>query len=150
VERIVVGIDGSSQAEHALDWAIGEAERVGAEVDAVVVHPSPVQMYAVPMEAVIYTGVTREELDRSARDLLSRTIDRVRGTRAVDVHHVVAEGRPAAVLRDCAKGAHLLVVGTRGYGAIRGSLIGSVALKVLHDPPCPVVLVPMGEESEQE
>lgn len=148
MERIVVGIDGSSQSEHALDWAIGEAERMGATVDAVVVHPSPVQMYAVPMEAVIYTGVTREHLDQSARDLLARTVDRVRGQRAVEVEHIVAEGRPATVLRDTAKGAHLLVVGTRGYGAIRGSLIGSVALKVLNDPPCPVVLVPMPEAEE--
>lgn len=148
MERIVVGIDGSSQSEHALDWAIGEAERIGAEIDAVVVHPSPMQMYAVPMEAAVYTGISREDLDRSARDLLARTVDRVRGTRAVEVAHVVAEGRPASVLRDRAKGAHLLVVGTRGYGAIRGSLLGSVALKVVHDPPCPVVLVPMPEPED--
>lgn len=149
MDRIVVGVDGSPQAEHALDWAIAEAERLGATVDAVVVHPSPVQMYAVPMEAVIYTGVSREQLDQAGRDLLARTVDRVRGTREVDVEHIVAEGRPATVLRDCAKGAHLLVVGTRGYGAIRGSLIGSVALKVLHDPPCPVVLVPLAETVEE-
>lgn len=145
MDRIVVGIDGSPHAERALHWALDEAERRGAKVEAVSVHPAPMSMYAVPMEAVVYTGVTREKLDDASRGLLQRTVERALGGRDIEVDQIVAEGTPSGVLKDTAKGADLLVVGTHGRGAIRGSLMGSVTLKVIHDPPCPVVAVPLSE-----
>lgn len=146
--RIVVGVDGSGHAENALHWAITEAEQRGATVDAVAVHASPAWIYAMPMEAVVYTGISGDDLDKATRELLHATVERVLGARKVEVAEIVAEGSPGQVLKDCAKGADLLVIGTHGYGAVRGSLVGSVTLKVLHDPPCPVVAVPFHEPGD--
>jgi nucleotide-binding universal stress UspA family protein len=46
----------------------------------------------------------------------------------------------ADVARDI--GADVIVVGTRGHSAIRGLLLGSVAQRLLHIAPCPVLAVP--------
>jgi nucleotide-binding universal stress UspA family protein len=39
-------------------------------------------------------------------------------------------------------GAAAIVMGFRGMGAIKGTVLGSVSYSVLHDAPCPVTIVP--------
>jgi len=46
------------------------------------------------------------------------------------------------VLLDTAKGADLLVVGSRGRGGFTGLLLGSVSHEVALHAPCPVVIIP--------
>jgi nucleotide-binding universal stress UspA family protein len=59
----------------------------------------------------------------------------------VVVHLKVTEGHPAFVLTDAARGAALLVVGSRGHGAFAGMLLGSVSEYCAAHAPCPVVVV---------
>jgi nucleotide-binding universal stress UspA family protein len=58
---------------------------------------------------------------------------------------VVAAGRPAEHLIRQARTADLLVVGSRGRGAVRSTLLGSVALHCVAHAPCDVVVVPQGD-----
>jgi nucleotide-binding universal stress UspA family protein len=61
------------------------------------------------------------------------------------IHPVVRTGAPAAdaILRYAEEeGADLIVLGTRGFGAIRRALIGSVASTIARRAPCPILLVP--------
>ena len=39
-------------------------------------------------------------------------------------------------------GMRLIVMGSRGLNAVLGSVLGSVSMGVLHNPPCPVTIVP--------
>ncbi len=52
-------------------------------------------------------------------------------------------GRPAAALIAMAERDHarMIVVGHHGGGTVRGAIMGSVTFKVLHDAPCPVLVV---------
>jgi nucleotide-binding universal stress UspA family protein len=68
------------------------------------------------------------------------------GTGPVDVDVVVAAGSPAGVLVDASDGAALLVVGSRGRGPVRSTVLGSVALHCVTHARCPVVVVhPRGD-----
>lgn len=56
------------------------------------------------------------------------------------VQRLVAEGDPAWTITSWAEenDVDLIMLGTHGYGRIRGLLLGSIAAKVIHDAHCPV------------
>jgi nucleotide-binding universal stress UspA family protein len=60
---------------------------------------------------------------------------------AVDVRLVVSEGHAVTELLKRSEHADLLVVGSRGRGAMRSALLGSVALHCTTHARCPVVVV---------
>ena len=54
-------------------------------------------------------------------------------------------GNPAALIRqEAEKGADLLVLGSRGYGAVRRAMLGSVSAELLRSAPCSVLVTPRG------
>ena len=136
MERIVVGIDGSPAAHEALEWALDEARRRDATVEVVLAWYEPFVM------GYDYLG----ELDPSAfaaeaERIMDATIAAV-DTTGVTVEHKVIPGRPSQVLVEEAKGAALLVVGSRGRGGFSGLLLGSVSQQASHHSPCPIVIIP--------
>lgn len=80
-----------------------------------------------------------EEVSRSARDAVPEG--------SFETEFVTAEGAPAEVLSKVAdeRKADLVVVGSHGVSRVRAAL-GGVTSKLLHDAPCPVVVVPKGED----
>ncbi len=63
------------------------------------------------------------------------------------VNHVGPQ--PAHEVADVARevGVDLIVLGTRGRGAVVGLVLGSVTLRLLHVAACPVLAVPAIEQS---
>ncbi|MEZ5230611.1 MAG: universal stress protein, partial [Acidimicrobiales bacterium] len=55
---------------------------------------------------------------------------------------VVVHGRPGPTLVDISEHANLLVVGTRGRGALADTILGSVSTHVASHATCPVAIVP--------
>jgi nucleotide-binding universal stress UspA family protein len=70
--------------------------------------------------------------------------------RELNIRRVLYEGDPADIIIGSAKSEKidLIVMPTRGYGAFRRFLIGSVTAKVLHDVECPVLTGAHLEEQE--
>jgi nucleotide-binding universal stress UspA family protein len=139
---VVVGIDGSEPARAALLWAAGEAITRGARL--VVVHAwwTPV---AVPPAGMVVAPFDSEEFEQSSERLLHETVEGVLSR--LDQHprevELLALEQPAAnALVERAKGASLVVVGSRGRGGFAGMLLGSVSQQVLHHAHCAVVVVP--------
>lgn len=133
--RVVVGVDASEHALHALRAAVDEARLRGAELDVVC---------AVPELLFLPEPALRQRTHADARavghEMIDRALSRV-DTRGLAVERLAVEGHAASVLCDVAKGASLLVVGSRGYGGFRGLLVGSVTQHVVAHAPCPVLIV---------
>ncbi len=134
--RIVVGVDGSEQATRALARALIEARLRGAELDVVHAVPEPL-MFADP---VLAPPPPPERLREAGARLIEQALAEV-DTEGIDIERVVAVGHTSRVLCDVAKGADLLVVGSRGHGGFRGLLVGSVTHQVVAHAPCPVLVV---------
>jgi nucleotide-binding universal stress UspA family protein len=139
--RIVVGVDGSPNSDAALRWALDEGRRRGAVVD--VVHAWRMPFVApYPYVAPEFDSTAIEEL---ARQTLDQAIGRAKPTADDRVSKVISPSSAASLLLECGKGADLVVVGSRGLGAARAALLGSVSHQVTLHATCPVVVIP--EES---
>ncbi|MFC3891108.1 universal stress protein [Lentzea rhizosphaerae] len=144
---ILVGVDGSAQSRAALRWAMEEASHRGARVEAVLAyHQEPVVVPAVPMGLNPYGEMPQRR--HPARELHD-TVQQVRSTmlNAPDVAECVVVGDAADHLVEASKHAELLVIGTRGRGAIRELLSHGVAAHCLRHAECPVVVVPAAATS---
>jgi len=139
--RIVVGVDGSAGARLALSWALAEAVRRGADVE--VLAAFPVDFYWTDAYLVDRNQVDdlRADTEARARALVDELRSQVDGAGDLAAHVVVCAGAPAAHLVQRAEGADMLVVGSRGRGAVRSSMAGSVALHCAAHARCPVVVV---------
>lgn len=138
MSRIVVGVDGSEGSIVALRWALDEAKLREATVDAVHTWEHP---YVGELAGMAAYPVEGDELEHAARDVLTTSIERA-GPTTARVEPILAYGSAPSVLLDTAKGADLLVVGSRGRGGFAGLLLGSVSQQCVHHAPCPVVIVP--------
>ena len=139
--RIVVGVDGSEDSVAALRWAADEARAHGADLE--VVHAWAIPFAGSdPMMVVPAVRFDLDELEASARRVIDRTIDEVDLTGIGSVErHAVRSGVTQAIL-DAAKGADMVVVGSRGLGGFGGLILGSVGHQLTHHATCPVVIVP--------
>jgi nucleotide-binding universal stress UspA family protein len=139
MERIVVGVDGSPGAQVALRFAIDEARQRRAALE--VVHAWHVPYYGggtLPAPLLDPAPIEAGE-----QHVLDRSVD-AEDTSGVDVSRILVCDTPSHALIEAAKGAALLVVGTRGRGGFAGLLLGSVSQTVTHHAPCAVVVVPPG------
>jgi nucleotide-binding universal stress UspA family protein len=78
---------------------------------------------------------------RTADELVAESKDALGNDPPVAVQPSVKQGNPAKVLIEQAKGADLLVVGTRGHGGFAGLVLGSVSQHVAAYAQCPVTVV---------
>lgn len=137
--RIVVGVDGSEGARHALRWAAEEADVHGSTVEAVHVWQFPMLTPALGAPMV---AVDAGEFERGAEELLTEALHAAFGDALPErLERAVVEGYPASVLIDRSEGADLLVVGSRGRGGFAGLLLGSVSQQCVHHARCPVVVI---------
>ena len=134
--RIVVGVDGSPSSMAALRWAVLQAELTGCAVEAVTAWrlPSRYGFAAVTDRATDFEGDARKVLADALNEVSSVEPD-------VIIRSSVVEGHPAEVLVRAARGADMLVVGSRGHGGFAGALLGSVSQYCVHHAPCPVLVI---------
>ena len=124
---IVIGLDGSEGSIRALEWAIDLAE--ATDVPIVAVHAPIIGANNAMMDAA------RQALEQWCAPI---------GARSVPHELRIEPGDARTALEHVADetGASLLVVGTRGLGAVRGLLLGSVAGYVARYSTRPIAVVP--------
>lgn len=134
LRTVAVGFDGSSESRLALERAEAIAERSAARLELITVVkpptmvPAMVPTYSAPVPAM-------------PAEVIEEGLSAVEESLAVD--GVRLEGDPAdELLHRCGAGVDLLVLGSRGYGPIMRTLLGSVSRQVAGQAACPVMVVP--------
>ena len=134
--RIVVGVDGSVSSMAALRWAIRQAKLTRSSVDAVTAWRLPSGYGLAPI------GDGSPDFGGDAKTMLADALNEVGSTESnVVIRPLVVEGHPADVLVWTARGADLLVVGSRGHGEFSSALLGSVSHYCVHHASCPVLVI---------
>jgi nucleotide-binding universal stress UspA family protein len=141
LRRIGAGYDAGTESLGAVAWACDLALRSGASLTLLRAYsPPPVATYptfgVAPNEALVRR--VREDAERSVASEVAAL------PAAVEPSGRAISGRPSAVLATAATelGLDLLVVGSRGYGPVGALLLGSTSHAVIHDAPCPVMVLP--------
>ena len=136
---ILVAVDGSPDAEQALTEAIDLAEGEHTRLTLITaVTQVPATAY---MAAGIELSRMLEAAHADAEAILRRACERVPDD--LPVTSVLTE-QPirTALIDQIARGAHdVVVMGSRGRGAVRAAVLGSVSHYVLHHSPVPVLIV---------
>jgi nucleotide-binding universal stress UspA family protein len=137
---ILVAVDGSPDAEQALTQAIDLASCEHARLTLFSAVQTPPAITYNGMGGDVVTRLVRET-EQEAQALLRDAVQRV--PEDVSVTSVLsAEPVRTALVHQIETGEHdLVVMGSRGRGALRSALLGSVSHYVLHHSPVPVLIV---------
>ena len=132
LRAIAVAYDGSAESDGALRLAEGLALASGASLEVLtVVGPS----------AVVSNVLVRSRSPvGEPYAVIEKAIDEIDD--ALEVHAHMLIGPVAETVANACKDADLLVTGSRDYGPLERVLLGSIASRLVHTAPCPVLVVP--------
>jgi nucleotide-binding universal stress UspA family protein len=141
--QILLATDGSEESSLAAQAATELSKETGSEVHLVYVLPTPTQLIGHHL----YTDEIRESLiggaERDAETFLKEQAEKItsNGGKVAETH--LRSGVPdKEILRTAeALGVGVIVIGSRGLGAISRALMGSVSDSVVKHAHCPVFVI---------
>jgi nucleotide-binding universal stress UspA family protein len=141
VRTVVVGTDGSDPAAEAVAWALEEARRRGLPLHVIAAwsasrDPQETQWLATMKSVSELRGALTDEVAVAVRSVVERG-----GHHEVPISTRVVYADPAKALIDASDDERLLVVGSRGRGALTGLILGSVSQACAQYSRGPVVVV---------
>jgi len=143
--RILVPLDGSELAECALEHVRAIAQ--GLQVDKVVLLRvlEPLLSLSTPHDD---TGVRRvreaeDKLEADAKEYINKVAGNLKKDGIPVETELVLGGEPAAKIIESAKEdkSTLIIISTHGRSGVSNWLFGSVAERVVHHSPVPVLMV---------
>jgi nucleotide-binding universal stress UspA family protein len=144
--NILVAVDGSRDADEALRQAIDLAESEHARLTLMT------SVAELPATALWMAGEPTATLIENARaqseTVLQRARDRIPDDLPVTTV-LATEPIRNALIRRIKDGRHdLVVMGSRGRGAVRSAVLGSVSHYVLHHTHVPLLIVHAGQSPQ--
>lgn len=143
LRHVAAGVDGSRESLAAADWAARESARRRTPLK--LVHAwewQPRPPVTVPADET--------QRDWAARLLRQAKEEIVAAHPDLEITADQVSGPPVTVLLKAAEEAELLVLGSRGFSAVGGFVLGSVSLRVIAGTNRPVVLVRSGHTADRE
>lgn len=149
IRHIVVAVDASPDSDAALEAAAELAATLEAEIEALFVEEEDLlrlERLSFAKELSVFSTSPRplggRDVQRQLRTVarrLQRRLQEVARHAQVPWSFRTARGRVAGELERAARNADLLVLGSSGRSVKRGP--GSTAMKLLLDPPAPVMVL---------
>ena len=138
-QNLAVAIDGSDEARAAVRVAAAFARETGASLTLITVVRPPEGWWG--MEGSPPTPEAMSHAISSAREEL---LEPIQESLDFEVDTILEVGEPgAAIINVCQEqDFDMLFVGRRGAGVVERVMMGSVADRLAHHAPCPVVIVP--------
>jgi len=133
MRNILVPVDGSDSSIKAIEYALARRKR-GEKFKTVVLYVQPVPIvFNKAVEQILIEDRDGVFLNPRIKSLLKR----------LNVKPQVASGETARTITKFAEthACDEIVMGTRGHGAAKRFILGSVATKVVHFASMPVTLV---------
>jgi nucleotide-binding universal stress UspA family protein len=140
--KILVAVDGSAPSSRAVDHLIRQA---GVLKDRPEIHVLNVQ-HPLPYGSRVSSVIGHDKIAQFHREegmaALKSTMQKLDAAQ-IKYHHHIGVGAEAEVISQYAteKGCDYIMMGTRGLGSVSNLVVGSVATKVIHLSPVPVLLV---------
>jgi len=150
-QKIIVGIDGSEVSRDAFREAVRQAE--WRECGVTTLHCVPLPAFS----QYDLAGIDPAVMITNGKTFVERELEALEAEYPdgfpVTVDSLVSQGHVGGNITDAAstkgpdgEGAELVVLGSRGYGGIRGPLVGSVTTFAVHHLSCPLLIIPPRKE----
>ena len=147
--KVLVPVDGSNFAEHALPYALGVARRTGATLHLALVHvPADIGTPTYPLADAIESR--DEELREHDTAYMEALVERLKPT-DVEVKPALLSGRVGSALADYvdARQIDLVVMTTHGRGGLQRAWLGSTADSLIRHCMIPILLVRPSDETRE-
>lgn len=141
-ERIVVAVDGSEPAKHALTVACDLAGKYGSEIH--LVHSPQIETTGIAVgSGAVEIKPDADKIAAAGAKVIEEAESIIAGTDCKASKSVVGSNDPADDILGTidAVGADLVVMGRRGLGSVTSLLLGSVSQKVAHGAKCTCMTV---------
>ena len=141
-KTILIAVDGSPGAQSAA--RLGGEMAAGREAKVLLVHAAPLPSLS-PGQPLSQDSLA--SMDEVA-DASFKAAEEVLADLKVEAERVVLAGAPADVILSVAedRSADVIVVGHRGFGAMKRFILGSVSSKLAHEARCALLLAPVPED----
>jgi nucleotide-binding universal stress UspA family protein len=140
--RVGVACDGSPEATLALDAGVTITRRCNSTLTLLTVAQTVSLAYTPAAVAAMPLSDLQATEKRRMREQLDRSLDQVPGD--LLAHGRLLQGVPGAALVDVSEDFDLILVGSRGYGPLRRTLLGSTSRHLLNSARCSVMAMPRG------
>ena len=147
LRKILVAVDGSGPSVRAVEMAVSIASSMKASV--ILAHAiDPALFRLLPFDGVFggatSIGIDPAALERNLRDDAVNTLERCgRICEAAGVEYTchIDMMPPVRAIADAARHVDLIVMGSRGLGAVSGAALGSLSHRVIAETGKPVLIV---------
>lgn len=140
---IVVGVDGSPSSTMAVEWAARNAERRNVALRLVHVVGPIVAVGMLPEVPTLsdYAQLQEDEARRIIAEAHKVALEATSSSRAPQMKSEVLYAPIVATLVELSKQAVMVVVGSRGQGAVARAFLGSVSSSLVRHAHCPVAVI---------
>lgn len=139
---VLIGYDGSDNAKLALRQAVEIAQSANARLTVMSVIPD----VAATVQGAWLAGANAQQLEQEMTEQVSATLEEAiaQVPEEVPVTKMLGHGHagPALIAAIEEQGCDLVVVGTRGRGAVKSLFLGSVTEHLVTHSTVPIVVVP--------
>jgi nucleotide-binding universal stress UspA family protein len=141
-KTILIAVDGSPGAQSAA--RIGGELAEGRDAKVLLVHAAPLPPLVPGQPLSEESLVAMDEMAQAA----FAAAEGILAELSVEGERVVLAGSPADVILTVAedRDADVIVVGHRGFGAMKRFVLGSVSSKLAHQARCALLLAPVAED----